>query len=314
MPRRSYPARKRPRLFRPRLESLEDRHLLAASINIVEGEAGTGDQDANLLADGQILFADPDIGGNTLSTGALRALDTSMDIVVQSRGTILLDGGLALNTVAGYTITLSTNTPGGGSISLGNLQTSGAGVTIDAATDLICGNLTTFTDGIVLRAGNQMTVEGLDTFGTITASANQDGIGSEGFIQGFGYIRSRSDSDSAVTITVNTPTGGTGNATLRDIGWGNGSVIVDTYAGGILSGQLIEPGDSNVKAVQATMRPLLRAAFTLPSAMSMATAMKTSSPALAVVADRKSGLSMVWTDRGWPPFLLSIAASPAACG
>src|SRR5688572_393535 len=53
---------RQPRLTEAAGEQLETRVLPAANINIIAGVAGTGDQDANLLADGTINFADADIG------------------------------------------------------------------------------------------------------------------------------------------------------------------------------------------------------------------------------------------------------------
>src|SRR3712207_9342610 len=70
------------------LERLEDRTAPAANLTIVEGAAGSGDQDANLLADGQILFADADVGANTVSTGALVQLASNQSVLVQASSTI----------------------------------------------------------------------------------------------------------------------------------------------------------------------------------------------------------------------------------
>jgi len=95
----------------PRVERLEQRLVLAASITVVVGASGSGTQDTNLLADGQILFADSDLGGNTLSTGALAAVPATTDITVQATATIDfndLGGTLSLQTGAANNVSFNT--------------------------------------------------------------------------------------------------------------------------------------------------------------------------------------------------------------
>lgn len=132
----------------------------ATSITVIVGAAGTGTQDANFIADGQILFADPDIGGNTLSTGAL--VSVCCDIVVQATSTITfndLGGTLTLMTPGGNSVTFSTATGGGGAITFTNttntLATSGGNIILSAGTSLTPAKLDSAGGDITLTADNQ---------------------------------------------------------------------------------------------------------------------------------------------------------------
>ncbi len=156
----------RRREFLAQVEALEDRRMLASSITIVPGASGTGTQDANLLADGQILFADPDVGGNTLSSGALASIAAATNITVQSTGTITfndLGGTLTLQTGAGNTASFSTDIAGGGAITFattntlvtsgGNLEFSARSVfTLDASIQSSAGNITLTADDMAISA------------------------------------------------------------------------------------------------------------------------------------------------------------------
>src|SRR5262245_14719566 len=71
------------------VEGLEARNLLATSITVIAGAVGTGAQDAAFFANhGVLLFNAPDVGANTLSTGALAAVAATSDIVVGATGSI----------------------------------------------------------------------------------------------------------------------------------------------------------------------------------------------------------------------------------
>ncbi len=151
----------RRRQFQARIEALESRHMLASSITVVPGTVGTGDQDFNLLADGQILFGDADIGGNTLSTGALSAVTAATLIVVESTGTITFNdllGTLTLQTEAGNSATFATNTAGGGAITFANaantLATSGGVLIFDAGAGLTLANLDVGVGDVFAEAGD----------------------------------------------------------------------------------------------------------------------------------------------------------------
>jgi hypothetical protein len=146
---------------RLRLERLEDRTLPATSITIMAGASGTGSQDTAFLAhNGQLLFADPDAGGNTLSTGALTAISATSNILVEATQTISFDdlgGTLVLKTGPGNTVTFSTATAGGGAIAFSNrnntLATSGGDIALKARGDLMPANLDTGGGNASLTAG-----------------------------------------------------------------------------------------------------------------------------------------------------------------
>lgn len=156
------------------LEQLEDRHLLATALNIIPGLSGDGDQDANLLADGQILFADPDTTNNTVTTGALAALAANQDIVLEAETITFKDlaGPFTLTTEVGSTVTISTDTAGGGAITFEEvanlLSTSGASLTFNSATSATLGNLNSDNGATSVTAGGELAVESITT----TAGAN----------------------------------------------------------------------------------------------------------------------------------------------
>src|SRR5947209_18570162 len=63
------------------VERLEDRLAPAANVTILPGASGSGALDATFLGHGgQLLFADPDVGGDTLSVGALQSVGSASNI------------------------------------------------------------------------------------------------------------------------------------------------------------------------------------------------------------------------------------------
>lgn len=159
--RRKIDKTKQPQLTEAAGELLETRVLPAANIHVIAGALGTGSQDTNLTADGLIAFADPSIGGDTLSTGALMSLAQNQDITIQA-GHIdfaALGGTITLLTGSGHSVTFSTDTAGGNTISFANvndvLATSGATLTFTAGTDLTIANLNSNGADVSLTAGTQ---------------------------------------------------------------------------------------------------------------------------------------------------------------
>lgn len=152
---------RQPRLTEAAGEQLETRVLPAANIHVIAGALGTGSQDANLTADGLIAFADPSIGGDTLSTGALMSLAQNQDITIQAGHIDFagLGGTITLLTGSGHSVTFSTDTAGGNTISFANvndvLATSGATLTFTAGTDLTIANLNSSGADVSLTAGTQ---------------------------------------------------------------------------------------------------------------------------------------------------------------
>jgi len=134
--------------------------LAASSITVVPGASGSGTQDANLLADGQILFADPDLGGNTLSTGALTSVPAFSNIVVQALTISFTDlgGTLTLQTTNPNSVTFSTATGGGTTITFANtsntLATSDGSINFIGNTGLTLANLNSAGGDITITADN----------------------------------------------------------------------------------------------------------------------------------------------------------------
>jgi hypothetical protein len=142
------------------VEHLETRVLPAATINVIQGLAGTGTQDAN-LADGTINFADADIGGNTITTGELEALAQNSDILIQASQINFgaLGGTITLQTGSGHSVTFSTDTAGGTNITFASpsdvFATSGGSLTFDAGTNLTLANLNSGGSDVNLTAGSR---------------------------------------------------------------------------------------------------------------------------------------------------------------
>src|SRR5262249_40087016 len=145
----------------------------ATSITILPGASGTGSQDATFLANnGQLLFADPDVGANTLSTGALTAIAATNDIIVQATDHITfndLGGTLALQTGAGHSATFSTDIGGGQAItfstSTNTLATGGGGIVLDARTTVTAASLNS-SGGSITLAGSDLEIDGTVNSGT----------------------------------------------------------------------------------------------------------------------------------------------------
>ena len=102
------------------------------------------------------------------------------------------------------------------------------------------------TGNLSLTSGDAITV-GADIDagnGTITIAANTDGAGSQGFDQGTGVITTTNASATALSITVNTPSGGTGNAALGVASIGStagGTATVSANGGSILWSAAVNP-------------------------------------------------------------------------
>ena len=125
---------------------------------------------------------------------------------------------------------------GNGSIALNIGPTAGV---FSAGSIANVRNLTTTTGNITLNSRNTISLSGAVNAGsgTVSINANTDGAGAQGFTMNAGS--SIATTNAPVTITVNSPTGGTGAATLRNIATGSGSFTtvtnpgVNTVGGGI---------------------------------------------------------------------------------
>lgn len=201
-------SRPRPTRRPLRVEPLEDRVLLASQITVIVGEAGSGDQDANLLADSMILFADPDLGANTLSTGALAMLDGSADVIVEANGPITfndLGGSLALATAAGQSVTFRTASIGGAAITFASLadvlSTAGAALVFDSGAALTLGGLDATGGDITLTAATDVSAASLNG-GNVRVTSASGAITTSG--PGAFQAAARLTLSAANGITVNT--------------------------------------------------------------------------------------------------------------
>ena len=153
----------------------------------------------------------------------------SSPLSTQVAGAVVSAGGsVFLSEVDGLSLSAA--------LSAGNLNVvNGSGMlTVAGPTSTAGGSITLSSgDGVVVNAN------GSSGSGTITLSANTDGVGSDGFTQTAGTITTASTSSSALVVNVNTTAGGTGNATLDSVVVGSnsgGNLVVNAHGGSILYG------------------------------------------------------------------------------
>ncbi|HEV3005032.1 MAG TPA: putative Ig domain-containing protein, partial [Pirellulales bacterium] len=125
------------RRFAPRLEALEHRRLLAATVTVVPGSLGAGSLDSTFVSNGgQLPLTTPDAGGDTLSAGALASIGAASDIVVDAQGAITIDNlgsALSLQTGSGNGVSFSS---AAGAVTFASpsdsLVTAGGRITLEA--------------------------------------------------------------------------------------------------------------------------------------------------------------------------------------
>ncbi|HXJ71940.1 MAG TPA: hypothetical protein VNM37_03765, partial [Candidatus Dormibacteraeota bacterium] len=192
---------------------------MATSITVIQGASGSGTQDANLLADGVIDSGDPDLGGNTLSTGALAAIGPSTNVSVNATNFIKftdLGGTLTLQTAAGHVVFFNTAFGATGQdITFANvsntLATSGAQIIITAGTNLSVGNVNSAGALIALQAGFS-TPGNLTAQGIMGSDLNLLAAGTTGTITQTGTALVQAVTASASgTITIDAVSGTTIN-------------------------------------------------------------------------------------------------------
>ncbi|MEQ8233223.1 MAG: filamentous hemagglutinin N-terminal domain-containing protein, partial [Gammaproteobacteria bacterium] len=179
-----------------------------ATLTIIDDVATSGDHDAT-VADEAIAAGDADIGGNTVSWGAIDALGASANVVLEATGLVTIDD------VTGNA---------GGAISANDLVTL----------DLDAGSLTITSTG-----GNVVFVDANDVVRTEGGAIT---INAAGSVDLGGFDTTGAGGAQAGAVTINTASGGTlgsvttGGATLTlNIGAGSlgqvvGSVISGTTA------------------------------------------------------------------------------------
>jgi filamentous hemagglutinin family protein len=149
-----------------------------ATLNIVPGTAGDGDQDANVTGTGLASGA-ADTAANTVSWGQIQAFASSTNVVLEATGLVTVeDMGGGVGTADTIDLTLSTGSltlrSTGGNIAFQDtadtIRTAGGAITLDAsAGSLSVGNLSTLGAG---PAGGNITLNsgaGGATFGTLSA-------------------------------------------------------------------------------------------------------------------------------------------------
>lgn len=167
--------------------------------------------------------------GSTLnSSGGPRSLTVAPGVVnLTFTGAVGNTAPLSALTQTGGTGTTAFN---GGATVNGNVSVATNAITVSNAT-------VTTTGSQSLTAQNAVTLNaGLNATGsTVTIAANQDGAGTEGFTQTAGAILTTSNANPAVSVTVNTAAGGTGDATVTTIttGTAGGRIVVNANRGSI---------------------------------------------------------------------------------
>jgi hypothetical protein len=147
--------------------------------------------------------------------------------------------GSAVNAAAAGVQGLTIDAGDSGAVSTAALGTGAAlaFLTIDPSFSIDLGGNAVTTGPVLLDAMNEVSVNGINAgAATITVRANQDGAGAEGFVQAAGTsVVTTNETAAAVSLTVNTAVGGTGNADLRSLAAGTvtGRVTVDVNDGAI---------------------------------------------------------------------------------
>jgi hypothetical protein len=169
----------------------------------------------------------------TLTLNASDGIGTSAANILTQAGSITVsagNGGIYVTEADGATVAATAT--GSGNVSINN--TTGT-LTVGGLTSTASGYITLSSgDAIVVNAE----VGQVATVGTITIDANTDGAGNQGYSQtaSGGFITSNNTAQ-AVSISVNTTGGGTGDAVLGLGSVGNtsgGTLTVDSNGGNIL--------------------------------------------------------------------------------
>ncbi len=173
------------------------------------------------------------LDGNVTAAGALVIL-TPASITQAGTSTLTIGGTTAINTgSAALTLNTATNDFGGA------VTLSGGAISIVDENDLTLANVT--GSSVIASADDGLTLTGtLDAgAGTVTLNVNTDHAGADDFtMQPGSSIVTTNDTAAAVSISVNSLLGGTGDATLETISTGTtaGRVTIAAADGSILDG------------------------------------------------------------------------------
>ncbi|MBO0698235.1 MAG: hypothetical protein J2P46_07565, partial [Zavarzinella sp.] len=188
----------------------------------------------------RVVPANLDLSSGTLAYAAGAGVNNNLSVTISGSNFVFTDTAETITTsipgaTGSGTNTVSVPTDGVTAITLdladGSDTIAAAGVVVASANP----NLT-------ITAQNDLTLAGDVNAGTGTIAilANQDGAGGEGLSQSAGTITTTNTTNSALTITVNTPAGGTGNASIDSTAVGasttGGRLTVNSNGGSILYG------------------------------------------------------------------------------
>jgi autotransporter-associated beta strand protein len=170
------------------------------------------------------------IAATTLTLGSANGIGASATPLGTQASAIIANagaGGVFIAEVDGADVTATST--GAGNIAI----TNGTGtLNIAGTTSAVLGNISLSSGDAITLGANVVTGSG-----TITIAANTDGTGTQGYDQQAASIITGNTTANAVSITVNTAVGGTGNAVigLGSVGGGSGGTInVNSNAGSIL--------------------------------------------------------------------------------
>ncbi|MEO9204142.1 MAG: filamentous hemagglutinin N-terminal domain-containing protein [Gammaproteobacteria bacterium] len=218
--------------------------------NVIIDAAATTCTSTPCFSVGDPTIYTPDTNTSHVSiTDILNALEGGTSVTITTGTTGAQTGTIAVNAAIDKTlgttpVTLTLDsTNGGGTITVSNPITSTSGM---LGVSLLSGNAITITSNITTNGGdflgqaqNTITLgNGSGTTpgsidvgaGSIAVNANQDGAGGQNFTMNpSSTLLSTNNTTDAIQIIVNTPSNGTGQASLRDITTGNaGKIIVST--------------------------------------------------------------------------------------
>jgi trimeric autotransporter adhesin len=143
---------------------------------------------------------------------------------------------IPVGTFTGLTLNLGD---GDDTIAAGGLVLAGQAIVVNqTGKSLTLAGPVTTAGTISISAQNALNVNSAVNAGssTITMSADTGGVGSSGFVEdpSAGSISTTNASSAAITINVNTASGGTGNASIRAISAPNGTLTINANGGSVL--------------------------------------------------------------------------------
>jgi hypothetical protein len=199
----------------------------SGSLTVAGTVTGTGPVTVNGVSD---ITGTGSIGGTTLTLTASNGIGTgSQPLATVGTALVLAAGNGGINVAEADGADLTAAATGSGNIAVtnavGTLNVAGLTSTVNGSISLSSADAVTL--GADVNAGS----------GTITIVANTDGAGSEGYDQKGASLITSNATPTAVSITVNTASGGTGDAVIGQGSIGTntgGAFTVNSRSGNIL--------------------------------------------------------------------------------